>query len=351
MARRSRARHKKKSRKGKIIFGLILILLIGGVAGYFVLNPDKVPEKIIPVSTPAPKPKLKVVDEDSKTRPFGLMIDNNSAARNNHTGLQDAFVTYEILAEGGITRMFALFKDKDTSEIGPVRSSRHYFLDYALEHDAIYGHYGWSDRAKNDISSLGIDNLNGITNGASAYARNTSLVAPHNVFTSIDKLKAAAEARNYELESDNGLVLPYSVKEVDYSKDENVINATNVSIPYSYYHTTSYTYNSEDKQYYRSMNGQIHKDRLTGMQYYVRNIIILNVRNYTFDSYGRQDLENIGTGTGYYISSGKAIPINWSKSSRGAKTIYTKMDGSELKVNDGITAIQIIPIDKQATIS
>ena len=65
-----------------------------------------------------------------------------------HAGLQDAYITYEILAEGGITRLMALFKDKDTAKIGSVRSARPYYLDYALENDAIYVHYGWSDQAK-----------------------------------------------------------------------------------------------------------------------------------------------------------------------------------------------------------
>ena len=87
------------------------------------------------------------------------MIDNQAMAL-PHAGLQEAYLVYEIIAEGGITRLMALYKDRDVSLIGPVRSSRHYYLDYAMENDAIYAHYGWSERARRDIASLDINNLN-----------------------------------------------------------------------------------------------------------------------------------------------------------------------------------------------
>ena len=106
-------------------------------------------------------------------RPVAVMINNNHVAW-PHAGLNDAYLAYEILAEGGITRIMALFKDKDTEKIGSVRSARPYYLDYALENDAIYVHYGWSDKAKSDISSLGVDNINGLT-ASSVFWRDSSL--------------------------------------------------------------------------------------------------------------------------------------------------------------------------------
>ena len=41
---------------------------------------------------------------------------------------------------------YALFKSENVDVVGPVRSARHYFLDYALENDAIYVHFGWSPK-------------------------------------------------------------------------------------------------------------------------------------------------------------------------------------------------------------
>lgn len=341
--KRKRAKKSNGKRIGVILF--LAILIGGGIYLYF----DKdAQEKVKGVVN---TPKLKIVDESSKTRPFAVMIDTSDAGRMNHTGLQDAFLTYEVITEGGITRMMALFKDQETSEIGPVRSSRHYFLDYAMENDAIYSHFGWSDRAKGDIEVLDINNLNGITDAANAYWRDENLYAPHNVYTSIEKLKESAKNKDYQMNTDSGLLLNYSVKELSLEAKEGSVLANFVQIPYSYYHTTSYAYNKEENVYYRSINEEAHIDRLTGKQYHVKNIIIAKVDNYSFDDYGRQDLENIGTGDGYFITNGYAIPIKWTKNSRSEKTKYTYLDGTEIKVNDGNTAIQIEPLDENPTMS
>ena len=63
-------------------------------------------------------------------------------------------MVYEAIAEGGETRLMAMFKGVDVEQIGPVRSSRHYFLDYAMENDAIYVHFGWSPQAQSDIKNI-----------------------------------------------------------------------------------------------------------------------------------------------------------------------------------------------------
>ena len=101
------------------------------------------------------------------------------------------------------------------------------------------------------------------------------------------------------------------------------------------------------------MGGKEHTDLITKKQYTVKNIITYQVQNSSIqsDRKGRQDLYNIGTGEGYYISNGEAIKIKWSKKDRASKTIYTLEDGSELKVNDGNTWIHIQPKGKKLNIS
>ena len=110
----------------------------------------------------------------------------------------------------------------------------------------------------------------------------------------------------------------------------------------------------QNKVYLRFINGVAHKDRITGKQYTAKNIITYKVHNYTLnDGYsgGRQGLNNIGSGEGYYISEGYAIPITWEKKSRSSKTIYkVKATGKELVVNDGNTFIQIQPDNQTLTI-
>ena len=90
------------------------------------------------------------------------------------------------------------------------------------------------------------------------------------------------------------------------------------------------------------MSGTPHKDAITGKQYTAKNIIITPIENYSYDSYGRQKLNNIGSGEGYYITNGYAVPITWEKTSRTSQTIYKYKDSEkQIKVNDGNTYIQI----------
>ena len=127
---------------------------------------------------------------------------------------------------------------------------------------------------------------------------------------------------------------------------DGAIPATTVSIKYSSGTTSSYEYDSENAVYKRFVNNKEHTDYVTKEQYTFKNIITYQVDNYTLndgEDKGRQELENIGSGTGYYISGGYAVPITWEKKSRSAQTKYYYENGEELIVNDGNTFIQIQP--------
>ena len=338
------AKRRKKGKKKVFIVLIILILILGLV--YYFLNNDI--EDFVSDKIPTEK-KLKIVDEDSKTRPIAVMINNNHAAW-PHAGLDDAYITYEILAEGGITRLMAIFKDKDTSKIGSVRSARPYFLDYALENDAIYVHYGWSEKAKSDINALGIDNINGITD-SSVFWRDKSLnkATEHTAFTSMEKILEFSKENGYDRDTNQDLLLNYSVDEIDLSKREDAIKADTVFMKYSYYTTSSYEYDDVNKVYKRFMSDEPHVNE-NGEQYTYKNIIITPIETHTYDSYGRLELENIGSGDGYFITDGYAIPIEWSKDSRSSQTVYRNLDGDEIKVNDGNTFIQITPPSEDVVI-
>ena len=306
------------------------------------------------------KEELKVYDVNSNKRPIAVMIDNN-VENDEQVGLQDAYLTYEIIVEGGLTRIMAIYKDVDTSVIGPVRSSRHYFLDYALESDAIYAHYGWSTYAENDIKALSVDNINGLYDDA--FYRDSSIAAPHNVFTSIDNLYLKAEELGYDTTSSNYENLNYVSKKVDLEKTDNSLNCdgencslegtslTSIEIPYSNSEVRSYTYDSDNGYYLRYMNGIPHTDRDSKEQYHYKNIIIMKVDNSTLDDYGRQDLDTVGSGEGYYITNGYMMPITWEKDSRSGKTYYSYSNGDEIKVSDGNTFIQVIPSSRDIVIN
>ena len=106
---------------------------------------EEIPEEIVE--------EKKVQIYSGNERPIAVMLDNSKASW-PQAGLNDAFLVYEMIVEGGETRLMALFKGADLDKIGSLRSARHYFLDYALENDAIYVHFGWSPQAQSDISKL-----------------------------------------------------------------------------------------------------------------------------------------------------------------------------------------------------
>ena len=365
-------RKKKKITRKNIIIGIIFLIIILGMLGYIYVTyiNKETPSKKQKKEPEKEEKKLTIVDEDSNQRPIAVMIDNN-IGNGRHAGLQESYINYEIIVEGGLTRIMAVFKDKDVSLIGPVRSSRHYFLDYALESDAIYAHYGWSTYAQNDIKSLGVNNINGLYDEA-PFWRDKTIAAPHNVFTSTEKLYAYAEQKDYDTTTTDWNLLNYTTDEVNLSAPistttqinpengekekvpvtrDGLLTANSVVIPYSYYQTRSYTYDAERKVYLRFMNDTPHIDKSSGQQLYYKNIIIEQVRNSQLDSEGRQDLDTTGSGNGYYITNGYAVPIYWTKSSRSAKTIYTYSDGSEVEINDGNTFVQIMPTTFTPTIS
>ena len=337
-----------KNKKLMCIIVLVIAVLAVGTIIFLSTRKKNSNEKENEVETKpvVSESKLKVIDLESDSRPVAVMVNNLNAARPYQSGLQDAYIVYEIIVEGGITRMMAVYKDADTARIGSVRSSRHYYLDYALENDAIYVHFGWSTQAQSDIPTLGINNINGLYDSA-FWREDLPVDYEHTAFTSMEKITNVAKNKGYRLTSTKDTLLNYSVEEVDLSKDSNAKVANSIDIKYSNYLTDVYNYNSEDKLYYRNVNGKAHVDYETKKQYTAKNIIVAFVDNddITNDEKGRQELHNIGTGNGYYITDGYAIPIKWNKSGRSSQTIYKDLEGKEIDVNDGNTFIQITPLN------
>ena len=345
-------REKKKTKKSNKIYlylvGFFLLVFLILLITYLILLSGNNTKKITP---PAPtvveeKNKITIYDEKSNDRPIAFMIDNNIGEA-KHAGLQDSYLNYEIIVEGGLTRIMAIYKDKDVKLIGPIRSARHYFLDYAVESDAIYSHFGYSPQTKTDLKELNVDNIDGMTD-SEPYRRDEKSKSPHNVFTNISYISSYLSKKNYSDETSNWKLLNISADEVSIKGSDN--SATNISMTYSKNEYRSYSYDESNKYYLRSQNGSPHLDRLSGNQLHYKNIIIMKVENSTIDSYGRQTLNTTGSGSGYLITNGYYKKINWSKQTRISKTNYTYEDGSEIKINDGNTFIQIVPIDSEITI-
>lgn len=345
-----------KKVKVSVIVATISIILVIGVALLLFLGSKK--DSTLPKitkknsSTPMIESNLKIVDLNSKTRPYAIMINNLGVARPLQSGLQDAMIIYEMIVEGGLTRYMAVFQDQNTERIGSIRSARHYFLDYALENDAIYVHHGNSPQAAADFKTLNIDRISVDASKTGWRDKSLNVSTEHTLFTSIAKLNNGVGNKRKTRNKD--FLLNYSETPIDLSTKEGAIKANNIEITYSGSVKSSYEYDESAQNYKRSVNGKAHTDYVTKKQYTFKNIIIYQVSNTSLnDGSGkdRQTLDNIGSGEGYYITNGYAVPITWSKSSRSSQTVYKYKDGTEIDVNDGNTFIQIQPKGKNLIIN
>lgn len=365
-----------------LVILMVIVMVAGGFAiyKYITMQKNTISKEVIDEENKEEDKTIVVAEKEIKVfkgtdRTIAVMIDNHSGAW-PQANLNKAYLVYEIVVEGGETRLMALFKGKDLEKIGPVRSSRHYFLDYALENDAIYVHHGWSPQAESDISSLKINNINGITESSKDFWRVKDKSQPHNLLTSTASILKIAQRKGYRTTSTKESVLNYVATEFNltdnykfeivsenteetitseeaYESKTKAINAKNITIPHSKLQTVKYEYDENTKTYKRYARKVLQTDYITGEPVTTKNIIITMCDNYTLndkENKGRQGLKNIGTFDGYYITNGNAIPIKCIKTAREVQTVYKDLDGNEIKVNDGNTFINICPKNAELVI-
>lgn len=341
-----------------IVVLVILIILAGGFLGYKIVEKngknietanEQSSDNDVLVTGLSKKEEKQVQIYKGNDRPIAVMIDNHNQAW-PQVGLQKAYMVYEAIAEGGETRLMALFKGVDVEQIGPVRSARHYFLDYAMENDAIYVHFGWSPQAKSDIKKYFINNINGIEEDGTTFWRTKKKSAPHNALTSTEKILKSAENKKYRTTSTKESVLNYVTDEVNLEDGQSAISIT---IPHSKLQIVTYEYDAKNKVYNRIARKKAQTDWTTGENLTTKNIIVTMCDNSNLndgENKGRQTLQNIGTFDGYYLTNGKAIKIKCIKNARDEQTVYKDLHGNEIKVNDGNTWVNICPTDAKIVI-
>lgn len=333
--------------KGKLRILAILIigiLIISGCKSTDTSEPSPTSE---PVLEPAVDPIAPEIDDffskyvNTNERPIAIMVDNDDKNARPHAGLNDAYLIYEMLVEGGSTRFMALYRSEDTEKIGPVRSSRHYFLDYVMENDAIYTHFGWSPKAIQDISAFGIDKINGVLGGdGNIFWRERKFKGDwHSAYTSIPNIKDRAAQKGIKTETEHKNGIKYSDSYINLSA-ENI--ASEITLDYSARYTTGYNYNAESCLYEKTIEGAPHVMQ-NGEVLEVKNIIIELIYDTALgDGTDRRNINTTGTGEGYYITNGAFEKITWSKTARDKNTVYKKQDGTELLINPGKTIVNII---------
>lgn len=285
---------------------------------------------------------LWVPNEIGNKRPYAIQFSNFKTVR-NQWGIGQADIVYEALVEGGITRLLGIGENFTGDRIGSVRSSRHYFASFADEYDAIYIHYGKTKYAVTKLKELAINNLDGETGiGTTVFYRDKSMKAPHNAFTSLDKVIEGIKVKRYDIDHREDFEPHFSF----YKEDTNLTDGSDcnkISIKYSD-NKPYFIYNTEDKLYLRHQFTEIHKDSNTGEQLAFKNIIVQFVKEWDIDKNGYQTMDIANSeGTGYYITNGKMVAISWKKNEKNKWMRYYDSNGEELTLNPGKTYISIYP--------
>ena len=337
-----------------LAFGVLVVIPVGVWAYWQYTKPVEkvssdvhVPKKVPPKPTTKASPLSGVeVAPESADRPItAVVIENHTDAR-PQSGLSQAGVVYEALAEGGITRFLAFYLENRPSTLGPVRSIRTYFVDWALEFNAPVAHAGGNADALDLIGPLGMKDMNQFYNGGYFWRANDRF-APHNLYTSSDKLDA--------LEQKLGYAKPSAFAPSLRQKDSPVVGAPHPDININYSYTgyqVEYKYDASCNCYLRFMAGAPHIDRNDGQQIRVKNIVI----EYMPTSYGTTRIGEQtvimgtpGSGKAVVLRDGTAIEGTWIKGKHTDRTKLVDAAGKEIPLDKGNTWYSIVPSDQSVT--
>ena len=314
---------------------------------------DPVPEGM----AASPLTGLWIPEEMADIRPVAMQINNIRVAY-PQSGIGQADIIYETLAEGNITRLLAVFHHYDAEKIGPIRSARHYYLDMAANHDALYMHYGGSPQAYSYISQMKAPNLDGLPkpDGVLSWRDPERKAIPrmfeHSVFTSKELIEEAWDVSGYRRETREGFHTGLVFKKEPSPPYGQRADA--VAIPFTSNYISSFDYDAQTWEYTKYAGDELHMDALTDEPLRFTNIIVQRTEIYLIpgDDAGRREVKIIGSGTGYYISQGRAVSIEWKKPAYGEPTLYIETKtGKPVMMNPGKTYIAIVPERQTVTLA
>ena len=337
------------TKKEKWIIGIeiAIIVIIIGLICYILFKPTKTTTAtikkepkatVVPVIIKSRLTGLPVTAAQAALPVTGVMIENSDEAR-PQSGLSQAGVVYEAIAEGGITRFLALYEEGQPSSLGPIRSARPYYVDWLLPFDASYAHVGGSADGLDAISTYKVKDLDQYYNGSS-YTRISSRAAPHNVYTSMANLLALEKSKGYATstftgfprKADKPAAIPEATK-VDFN-----IAGSDFEVHYDY--------NKLTNSYDRSEAGSPMVDANTGKQLSPKVVIaiVVPISQGALDASGAYYSEYADTGSGpaYIFQDGNVIVGTWSKSSPTAQIQFGDANGDPTALNAGQTWITAV---------
>ncbi len=341
-------------KKIAIIVASVLIVFVAALLTFLFVYQKPVADIQVPLTHQAgkkPNPKyyspltgIELPDEAAtKTNVTAIMIENSPDAR-PQSGLQQADVVYEAIAEGGITRFAAIYQQNRPELIGPVRSLRMYYLDWMAPYDPAIAHVGGSLFALREVRNGTHKDLDQFFN-AGTYWRSTDRYAPHNVYTSFANLDGLNAQRGYTQSS------PQAIARSDQPFAGQTANSVNVTMSGPTYNS-SWNYDAASATYLRSQAGAPHIDREKG-QIGAQIVVVLKQQMDTVleDGY-RENYHTSGTGDAVVFAQGKATEAVWHKENMRTQLSFTdKSTGKPLLLPRGKTWFSAVPINEGGAVS
>jgi len=267
--------------------------------------------------------------------PVAVIIENLLEARPQY-GLAQANLVYEAEAEGRITRFLAIFDlGNNLEKIGPIRSARPYFIDWAAEVSALFVHCGGSPQALAKIINESVFDLNEFYNG-DYFWRDRKIDPPHNIFISNENIKKYLEKK----EKKEILPIPWKYKDDLMAEKRPDAAEIKINFPFADY-LVEWKYNRDKNKYTRFMGGAVHKDA-SGEEIEAKNVIIEFANAEEIDEKLRLRIDNIGQGKAIVCIDGKCEEGEWRKNTSAARTRFYKIDGEEFEFNAGTAWIEVV---------
>lgn len=319
---------------------------IGGQITEQILPDLQDDEVIVPTTSARHLDGMIVANGQSNVWPVCIMVENAAFdGVRPQSGLSRALIVYEVIVEGGITRLMPVFGGEPIGKIGPVRSARDTYIEFVSELDCLYGYAGGSFTAVQATYDLELKTLNALSADGRFYWRDSSSYAPHNLFTSSDLLTLAL--RDKKLENAGPTFESWSFRDQPKVPSPDARLASSVRIDFS---TPSYEvgweYKSENGYYERTNGGVLHTDAETGEILTARNIVVEIVPPGEYiEGKGRINFSVTGEGKVLIFRSGEVIEGTWKKVDRLSRTQYVDAAGLPIELNRGNTWVEVVPSD------
>lgn len=276
-------------------------------------------------------------NQPPEQRPIMVMINNAPPAR-PQTGLNQADIIYEVLAEGEMTRFLSVFQSQKPDVIGPVRSIRPYFIQLGVGFDAMLVHAGGSPDALKTLNRSDYSHLDEIPNGK-YFWREQFRKAPHNLYTNTELLEQAM--------IDKGMRTTAEPIHFSFLPEDAVIAdgepAATIEIEFHSLNKASFQYDAEQKKYLRFTDGKEHIDLSDNKQLAATNVLVISARHRVLDNEGRREVDVVGPGDGYLFQQGNAKKVKWKRSNGVIKAYADDAMTQEMPLLPGQTWVEIVP--------